>query len=206
MTIATKMVLSLPTNFSARGTTTTVSPVKKQFQRSNSASTALTEMSSLCLSSGQSVGTIDDETIGDDFEDVLEYLEAYNSDDQGAASSEDDILMTLLSYEQSEAITRESEDTLADFKSADEARIDTLALRVAELDDRFRRGGREMRRLRRQARIIKAQEEYIQCLEALGKVASDEEYALALVKVVNDEECLKKEGLMWQEVELNWDI
>ena len=54
--------------------------------------------------------------------------------------------------------------TLTELKAVDDARIDTLALalKVEELEGRYNREERAMRKLRRQGRILlKAQEEYM---------------------------------------------
>ena len=174
------MILTLPTNFS---TSTRRSSVSKEFRRS--AGTAATETSSVCASSAQSVGS------NDDVDDFLKSLEAsYRS---GAPSDEDDILKNLMlrhGQDDGEMINSEEHDTLTELKAVDDARIDTLALKVEELEGRYNREERVMRKLRRQGRILKAQEEYMECLEAL-----------ASTKVVSDGEFF---NVAWKEVELDW--
>ena len=63
-----------------------------------------------------------------------------------------------------EMINIEEHDTLTELKAVDDACIDTLALalKVEELEGRYNREERAMRKLRRQGRILlKAQEEYM---------------------------------------------
>ena len=127
----------------------------------------------------------------DGFADTAESLEAsYRS---GAPSNEDDILKNLMlrhGQDDGEMINSEEHDTLTELKAVDDARIDTLALKVEELEGRYNREERVMRKLRRQGRILKAQEEYMECLEAL-----------ASTKVVSDGEFF---NVAWKEVELDW--
>lgn len=187
----TTAIFTLPTNFSADQRASKSNDPQKQLKRSSSTSTALTELSSVCASSACSVGTSDDDL--DNFLDALE--EAICPDDQ--VTPVDDTLTKLLGYEQGykEISGEAARDVSTELKAADDARVDTLALKVAELQGRHNREERQMRRLKRQARILKAQAEYIECLSALASGS----------KEVTDEEFLKEHGMTWKEVEIDWD-
>ena len=189
----TTAIFTLPTNFSADQRASKSNDPQKQFKRSNSTSTALTELSSVCASSAYSVGTSDDDEELDNFLDALE--KAICPDDQVVPV--DDTLTKLLGYEQGyEEISGEAaRDVSTELKAADDARVDALVVKVAELQSRHNREGRQMRRLKRQARVLKAQAEYIECLSALASGS----------KEVTDEEFLKEHCMAWKEVEIDWD-
>ena len=189
----TTAIFTLPTNFSADQRASKSNDPQKQFKRSSSTSTALTELSSVCASSAYSVGgTSDDDEELDNFLNALE--EAICPDDQVVPV--DDTLTKLLGYEQGydEISGEAARDVSTELKAADDARVDALVVKVAELQSRHNREGRQMRRLKRQARVLKAQAEYIECLSALASGS----------KEVTDEEFLKEHGA-WKEVEIDWD-
>ena len=188
----TTAIFTLPTNFSADQRASKSNDPQKQLKRSSSTSTALTELSSVCASSAYSVGTSDDDDL-DNFLDAIE--KAICPDDQVVPV--DDTLTKLLDYEQGykEISGETARDVSTELKAADDARVDALAVKVAELQGRHNREGRQMRRLKRQARVLKAQAEYIECLSALASGS----------KEVTDEEFLKEHGMAWKEVEIDWD-
>ena len=93
----TTAIFTLPTNFSADQRASKYNDPQKQFKRSSSTSTALTELSSVCASSAYSVGgTSDDDEELDNFLNAFE--EAICPDDQVVPV--DDTLTKLLGYEQ----------------------------------------------------------------------------------------------------------
>jgi hypothetical protein len=209
---SSNMIVTLPINFFPRRSSGT-----KEFRRSSSAGTVATEKSSICASSAHSVGPIGD------VDDFLESLEASARSGASIEEDDDALKNLLLRYGQDDAddipseesslessdlsgassevhalkkmmSCSEEQDTLTDLKTVDDARIDTLALKVEELEGRHNRERRAMRKLRRQARILKAQEEYMECLEAL-----------ASTDIISDEEFLEEHGFAWKEVELDWE-
>lgn len=192
--MANTAIFTLPTNFSADQRASKSNDLQKQLKRSSSTSTALTELSSVCASSAYSVGTSDDDELElNNFLDALE--KAICPDDQVVPV--DDTLTKLLGYEQGyKEISGElARDVSTELKAADDARVDALVVKVADLQSRHNREGRQMRRLKRQARVLKAQAEYIECLSALASGS----------KEVTDEEFLKEHGMAWKEVEIDWD-
>lgn len=192
--MANTAIFTLPTNFSADQRASKSNDLQKQLKRSSSTSTALTELSSVCASSAYSVGTSDDDELElNNFLDALE--KAICPDDQVVPV--DDTLTKLLGYEQGykEISGEVSRDLSTELKAADDARVDALVVKVADLQSRHNREGRQMRRLKRQARVLKAQAEYIECLSALASGS----------KEVTDEEFLKEHGMAWKEVEIDWD-
>lgn len=191
--MANTAIFTLPTNLSADQRASKSNDLQKQLKRSSSTSTALTELSSVCASSAYSVGTSDDDEDLDNFLVALE--KAICPDDQVVPV--DDTLTKLLSYEQGykEISGEAARDVSTELKAADDARVDALVVKVAELQSRHNREGRQMRRLKRQARVLKAQAEYIECLSALASGS----------KEVTDEEFIKEHGMAWKEVEIDWD-
>ncbi len=92
----------------------------------------------------------------------------------------------------------EAQDALAELKSVGEGRL-ALARKLAQLEEQARSEKRKLRKMKRQARINKAHQDYLECLEALTKT---ELHGKAVE--LNDEKFLKETGLKWREVELDW--
>jgi hypothetical protein len=94
--------------------------------------------------------------------------------------------------------TMDALDQLSSLKNVFEGRVDALAAKVAQLEEEARNEERKLRKMERQARIEKAHQDYLECLEALASsVVKDKASELM------DEKLLKKNGLQWKEVELD---
>ena len=175
------VILSLPVNFAspqrASQPTITEREPNKNFGRKDTGSTAATDLTSSFRSS-YSIGT------NDDFGGFIASLEAsarYCHDADATTALEDD---------------KEEEQT--EIKKIavphNQAKFDSLAIKVAQLEEKHKKLGRQMRRMKHQVRILDAEEEYLGCLEAL--VLSSMEMGLS-------DEFLKDHDLIWKEVEFD---
>ena len=191
------VILSLPVNFSSpqRASKAETTEPNKNFGRKDTGSTAATDLTSSFRSS-YSIGT------NDDFDGFIHSLEArYCHDVDAFEEDEEDVLLKLMSYEQGREIIQPGvaphDTTPTDIQKTpvhNQAKFDSLAIKVARLEEKHKRLGSQMRRMKHQVRILDAEEEYLECLEAL--VLSSMEMGLS-------DEFLKDHDLVWKEVELD---
>ena len=176
MSSAVKIV-SLPLGFSNRE----IDGPNKQQKRRSSVRTAQTEECSMGLSTRSSFGSINTLTVREEskFNDSFEFLTTSSASDEGDVSAE-------------------ALDQLTDLKTATESRFETLTRELAQLKEGSRREERKLRKMKRQARINKAQRDYLKCLEAMSLTELSEAPEL------QDEDFLKERGLEWKEVAFDW--
>lgn len=122
---------------------------------------------------------------------------------------------TKFNYESSRSLTYESEsddegddaatealDQLTELKTVAEAnfdaRFDALTRKLAQLEEESRRQEWKLRKMKRQVRINKAREDYLECLEAMSS-ADLQSQAPELM----DDSFLKEKGLGWKEIEFD---
>ncbi len=203
------VILSLPVNFSSpqRASQAETTEPNKNFGRKDTGSTAATDLTSSFRSS-YSIGT------NDDFDGFIASIEAsagYCHDADATTSLEDDddeeeVLMKLMSYQQGREIiqpgggahhgtTTTPTEKIKKISVLNQAKkFDSLAIKVARLEENHKRFKMQMRRMKHQVRILDAKNEYLECLEALALSSSTETELL-------DDEFLRDHGLVWKEVE-----
>lgn len=199
----------------ATATTTKKKPKKKKesFKRLPSIDEVSTAPTEFCSSYGSSTCRVidrhdDHQHDDDDLDDFLESLESICLNDD---KEEEDVLTKLMSYEQhtkfiineqqhqeeQEEIGRADLQTVNTTTTTTDVNIDTtsttttindtLEVRIAKFQQRHKK-----RQHNRQSRIIKAQDDYIECLRALASSTATTSSAF------DDEE--EEHDLVWKEV------
>jgi hypothetical protein len=155
--------------------------------------------------SSYSIGT------NDDFDGFIQSLEARYCHDVDAfeedEEDEKDVLLKLMSYEQGREIiqpgggahhgtttTAAPTEKIKKISVRNQAKFDSLAIKVARLEEKHKRFKMQMRKMKHQVRILDAKNEYLECLEALALSSSTE-------TELSDDEFLRDHGLVWKEVE-----
>jgi predicted nuclease with TOPRIM domain len=82
--------------------------------------------------------------------------------------------------------------------AAAEAKFNVLTRKLARLNKESRREERMLRKMTRQARINKAREDYLECLEAMSLTDLQSKETELL-----DDAFLKEKGLQWKEIEFD---
>ena len=195
------VILSLPVNFSSpqRASQAETTEPNKNFGRKDTGSTAATDLTSSFRSS-YSIGT------NDDFDGFIQSLEArYCHDVDAFEEDEEDVLLKLMSYEQGREIiqpgvahhgTTTAPTKIKKISVRDQAKFDSLAIKVVRLGEKHKRFKMQMRKMKHQVRILDAKNEYLECLEALALSSSTE-------TELSDDEFMRDHGLVWKEVELD---
>ena len=196
-------ILSLPVNFPS-----SQRPSLSKEKSGRSVATAATELTSSCRS-GYSIGT------NDDFDGFIASIEAsarYCHDADATTALEDDdeeeeVLMKLMSYQQGREIiqpgggahhgtTTTPTEKIKKISVRNQAKkFDSLAIKVARLEENHKRFKMQMRRMKHQVRILDAKNEYLECLEALALSSSEEKELTG--------EFMKEHDLVWKEVEFD---
>ena len=232
---------SSPSSSTAAAVVTKKKPTKKKgsFKRLPSIDEVSTAPTEFCSSYGSSsscriISRNDDHhhhDDDDDLDDFLESLEAiYLNDDNGAiVKEEEDVLTKLMSYErhtkfivneqqQQEGVRRaQTVTTTTDDFSQDNNTTNnnnnTLEAKIAKFQQRHKK-----RQHNRQSRIIKAQDDYIECLKALAEsssLAEAEEVVAASLSIPptatanyssafdDEEEDSLGHDLIWKEVQFD---
>ena len=180
MSSAVKIV-SLPLGFSTRRLKS--DGPGKQIRRKSSIHTARTEECSL----GETLIDLDISKTSQQetkFNDESSRSLASDSEDEG-----DDAAMEAL-------------DQLTELKTAAEANFDAhfdaLTRKLARLEEESRREEWKLRKMKRQARINKAREDYLECLEAMSSTDLQSQ-----APELMDDSFLKEKGLGWKEIEFD---
>jgi hypothetical protein len=96
----------------------------------------------------------------------------------------------------------EALDQLTELKTVAEANFDAhfdaLTRKLAQLEKESRREEWKLRKMKRQARINKAREDYLECLEAMSSTDLQSRAPELL-----DDSFLKEKGLGWKEIEFD---
>ena len=181
MSSAVKIV-SLPLNFSTRCVESDDGPGGKQTKRRSSSHTAQTEETLTRCSSFNTLS--DEETKFNESFQSLTNSDSDEGDDHAAMEALDQLtgLQTVAAEANFDARTR----------------FDVLTRNLARLKEDSRREERMLRKMMRQARINKAREDYLECLEAMSLTDLQSKETELL-----DEVFLKEKGLQWKEIEFD---
>ena len=183
---STLKIVSLPLNFSTRRCVESDDgPGGKQIKRRSSAHTAQTDEEcsvglTLRCSSFNTLNDLDQETTKLFNDESFQFL---NSDsDEGDDHAAMEALNQLTGLQ----------------TVAAEANSDVLTRKLARLNKESRREERMLRTMTRQARINKAREDYLECLEAMSLTDLQSKETELL-----DDAFLKEKGLQWKEIEFD---
>ncbi len=191
---STLKIVSLPLNFSTRRfVESDDGPGGKQIKRRSSAHTVQTEECSLGLTTRcSSFATLSDLDISQKtseqetkFNESFQFLNSDSDEGDDAAMEALDQLTGL-------------QTVAAEAKFDARTRFDVLTRKLARLKKESRREERMLRKMTRQARINKAREDYLECLEAMSLTDLQSKETELL-----DEVLLKEKGLQWKEIEFD---
>ena len=180
MSSAVKIV-SLPLNFSTRCVESDDGPGGKQTKRRSSSHTAQTEETLTRCSSFN--------TLGDQETKFNESFQSLNSD-----SDEGDDHAAMEALDQLTGL----QTVAAEAKFDTRTRFDVLTRRLTWLKKESRREERMLLKMTRQARINKAREDYLDCLETMSSTELQSNAPELL-----DDAFLKGKGLQWKEIEFD---
>lgn len=106
------------------------------------------------------------------------------------------------SEDEGDDVAMEALDQLTELKTAAEANFDAhfdaLTRKLARLEEESRREEWKLRKMKRQARINKAREDYLECLEAMSSTDLQSQ-----APELMDDSFLKEKGLGWKEIEFD---
>lgn len=181
MSSAVKIV-SLPLNFSTRCVESHDGPGGKQTKRKSSSHITQTEETLTRCSSFN--------TLSDQETKFNESFQSLNSD-----SDEGDDHAAMEALDQLTGLKTVAAEAKFDART----RFDVLTHKLALLKEESRREDRRMlRKMMRQARINKAREDYLECLEAMSSTELQSNAPELL-----DDAFLKGKGLQWKEIEFD---
>ena len=99
-------------------------------------------------------------------------------------------------------VAMEALDQLTELKTVAEANFDAhfdaLTRKLAQLEEESRREEWKLRKMKRQVRINKAREDYLECLEAMSSTDLQSQ-----APELMDDSFLKEKGLGWKEIEFD---
>ncbi len=181
-------IISLPLNFSTSTRSVESDDRGKQIKRRSSAHTAQIEECSLGLTTRcSSINTLSDLDISEKtYDEETKLNESFQSLNSDSSDEGDDAAMEAL-------------DQLTTLQTvAAEANFDVLTRKLARLKEESRREERMLRKMVRQARINKAREDYLECLDTMSSIDLQSNAPELL-----DGSFLKEKGLEWKEIEFD---
>lgn len=182
MSSAVNKIVSLPLGFSTRHLKS--DGPGKQIRRKSSTHTTRTEECSL--------GTTD----------TLTDLDISKTSQRETKFNESSRSLTSDSEDEGDDVAMEALDQLTELKTAAEANFDAhfdaLTRKLAQLEEESRREEWKLRKMKRQARINKAREDYLECLEAMSSTDLQSQ-----APELMDDSFLKEKGLGWKEIEFD---
>lgn len=134
--------------------------------------------------------------------DTLTDLDISRNTSQQETKFNDESSRSLTSTDEGDDVAMEALDQLTELKTAAEANFDAhfdaLTRKLARLEEESRREEWKLRKMKRQARINKAREDYLECLEAMSSTDLQSQ-----APELMDDSFLKEKGLGWKEIEFD---